>query len=286
VFGKKIISIVSLACVIMLSGCYEDMDAIEVVAEVWPWLRIAFGLTVAAVVIAFFAGIILDRRHHKAREKEWLEQQSRIMTHPPLWRFRDFVKDHFGEDIYPTVHWRRRDEQELTGEYIEFPGGWVDKSNNIIYLDPDATLDRDDMAMGKEWDYSDKELELFTSEQFFVALLRGMAHLKAWEPLEKWLSVRERLEKAYPDNKEMQVQRIGNYLVRESSTESERETSRRVVFFSAWLRGDELSLVEFLAANEFMVWRGAIRGTLTVDEYELELSEREDRDDYSQTDPC
>ena len=129
-----------------------------------------------------------------------------------------------------------------------------------------------------------KKLELFTSEQFFVALLRGMAHLKAWKPPEKWLSVRERLEKAYPDNKEMQVQRIGNYLVRGSSTESER--SRAVGFFSAWFRGDELALVEFRAANEFMVWRGAIRGTLTVDEYELGLSEREDRDDYTQTDPC
>ena len=282
-FRKRVMIAALLVYVIMLFGCYEDMDATEVVAKIWPWLRIAFGLTVAAVVIAFFSGIILDRRRSKAREREWLEQQSRIMTHPPLWRFRDFVKDHFGEDIYPAVHWRRRDEQELTGEYIEFPGGWVDKSNNIIYLDPDAPLDRGEMCMGEEWDYSDKKLELFTSEQFFVALLRGMAHLKAWKPPEKWLSVREELEKAYPDNKEMQVQRIGNYLVRGSSTESER--SRAVGFFSAWFRGDELALVEFRAANEFMVWRGAIRGTLTIEEYELELRDRKDRDDYSQIDP-
>jgi len=285
-FGKKVVSIALLVYVIMLFGCYEDMDATEVAAKIWPWLKIAIGLTVAAVVIAFFSGIILDRRHSKAREKERLEQQSGRMTHPPIWWFRDFVKDHFGEDIYPSVHWRRRDQQELAGEYIEFPGGWVDKSANTIYLDPDATLDRDDMSMGEEWDYSDEKLELFTSEQFFVALLRGMAHLKAWEPPEEWLSVRESLEKSYPDDKEMQVQRIGNYLVRESSTESERETSRRVDFFSAWLRGDELAMVEFRAANEFMIWRGAIRGTLTVDEYELELSERKDRDDYSQIDPC
>jgi len=134
--------------------------------------------------------------------------------------------------------------------------GLADNENNIIFLAPDIILKKCwpiDVGAGL---YAPRtRLKLSEDEHYFHVLLHEIGHFKVkLKPPKEYYSIRKRLQKMYPDNKEMQ-----HYAVEDCIEPRENGSTEELLWtiedFRCWLiygyRSEEHVEVEEWAIKEF-----------------------------------
>jgi hypothetical protein len=142
--------------------------------------------------------------------------------------------------------------------------GLADNENNKIYLAPDIKHKKPwPIDVGSGLYKPRTRLKLSEHELYFQVLLHEIGHFKVkLKPPTWYYSLRKKLQKMFPDNREMQHYAAEDHIEQRES-ESEAEFLWRIEDFRCWLlhgyTSEEHVEVEDWSINEFKKQRGRIK---------------------------
>jgi hypothetical protein len=171
-----------------------------------------------------------------------------------LFCMQGFVERYLGEDW--SVCWVDRKDVR----------GFVEEDSKKIYIAVDQPATDAGFAVANGIYFYKKPFKLRHGEQYFLTLLHEIGHVKIKPPVPKrYVGVRRLLERDYPNDRELQVYNVANY-VKQRRNETVEKWQGVVLDIQSWIAtglvDSQHAEIDKWAVREFRRNRGEIREIL------------------------
>lgn len=190
-------------------------------------------------------------QHHRTILKN--TSKLKIMK-PKIEALQEFAENYFKNSNCPSLKWKAMKKTQ----------GEADRENNIISINPKIPTNNCLGCVIIETLYKpNKKIKIDEGEQYFLVLLHEIAHFKIiLKQPAKFIKLRKKLQKEFPNNLQAQIYASEDYLRKEDDiNESE------ALEFRTFMAGDlirEHTKVEDWAIKEFEKRRKTIRKILNL----------------------